>query len=632
MQASDSQRARFALEGTALGGGEFEILAITAGSGNGWQFSEQTLQNSLPCWDGVECFIDHAPAGRSLRDLAGMCSQPSWDATAAGVRLHLRALGPAAELLCTLGGELLATTPPLPRIGFSADVIFTAQGRTVTQVLRVLSVDLVYEPARGGAFVRAIHSLQPDSMEENLTQTTDSTPLTSGQPSAPLHDVQQILCSALLEASLQAAHLPEAAAIAIRARFNGGNFEPHELQTALEGARSLVSALTGAAVVQGPGRMRDMFDTHDQLQAAVDDLLGAPRSTELAGLHSARLSGIRELYLLLTGDYDLHGGYFPEHIRLATTADFTGLVKNSLNKVVANRWEELGRAGYNWWQRVVNVEHFSTLNQITGTLVGTVGDLPSVAEGAAYTELMIGDSPETASFTKYGGYIPLTLELIDRDETRKLRAYPQELAAAGLRKISKLVADIFTTTSGVGPSLADGGALFNTTAVTSAGGHKNLLTTALSAAEWESAASAIYNQPMLVKNASGSYGTGARMAVNPRYLLVPRALQLTGMKILYPSLENAVNIYSENQQRGQPGDVITVPEWTDASDWAAVCDPRIVPGIFVGERFGLLPEIFIAGDPTSPAVFSNDEHRLKVRHFMAVWVNDFRPLHKSNVV
>jgi hypothetical protein len=33
----------------------------------------------------------------------------------------------------------------------------------------------------------------------------------------------------------------------------------------------------------------------------------------------------------------------------------------------------------------------------------------------------------------------------------------------------------------------------------------------------------------------------------------------------------------------------------------------------------------------SPAVFMNDETRLKVRQFAAVWVNDFRPLHKENV-
>ena len=108
-----------------------------------------------------------------------------------------------------------------------------------------------------------------------------------------------------------------------------------------------------------------------------------------------------------------------------------------------------------------------------------------MAEGAEYTELVVGDSPETGTFYKYGGYIPLTLELIDRDETRKLAAYPQELANAALRKISGLVAAIFTDNSDVGPTLADTGALFNATAVTTAGGHANLLTTALASAEWE---------------------------------------------------------------------------------------------------------------------------------------------------
>ena len=75
---------------------------------------------------------------------------------------------------------------------------------------------------------------------------------------------------------------------------------------------------------------------------------------------------------------------------------------------------------------------------------------------------------------------------------------------------------------------------------------------------------------------------------------------------------------------------LTVPEWTDATDWAAACDPAIAPGIIVGERFGLMPEIFIAGRETDPAVFMNDEHRIKIRHFLAVLVADFRPLHKSN--
>lgn len=105
--------------------------------------------------------------------------------------------------------------------------------------------------------------------------------------------------------------------------------------------------------------------------------------------------------------------------------------------------------------------------------------------------------------TKYSGYIPLTLELIDRDNARKLSLYPRELAKAGLRRVSGLVAAVFTDNSDVGPTMADTGALFNNTAVTTTGGHANLLTTALSASEWEVVCTAVYEQPMLIANESG---------------------------------------------------------------------------------------------------------------------------------
>ncbi len=628
-------------------GESFLILAITAGTGNGWHFSAEVLRASLPLWDGVECFVDHTgrdstpAAGRSVRDLGGVCSSPAWDENHQGIRLKLSAVGPAADLVRALGLEMLErANTPVPRVGFSADMLLRADHhspgkelREVREIIQILSVDLVHNPARGGAFLQALSDGEPprDYIEKGYCSMNDAVVETVSTTGPEVSAQTADLCASLLEARLAGSSLPSIACDQIRLRFSGRVFEPAELDTAVESARKLVAGLTGGSVVQGPARITAMYDTRDQLQAATDDLLGAASNPQLAGLKPARLSGIRELYLSLTGDVDMHGGYYPERARLATSADFSGLVKNSLNKMIANRWKELGEAGYNWWERIASVEHFDSLQQITGTLVGTVGDLPEVAERGEYQELVVGDSPETADWKKYGGYIPLTLELIDRDETRKLKAYPRELAAAGLRKISNLVSAVFTANSGIGPDMADGGALFNVTAVTTQGGHKNLLTGALSAAEWDSVCTAVYNQPLLIKNASGVYGTGPRMAVNPRFLLVPRALQLAAMKILYPSLENAASIYSENMQRGQPGDVITVPEWTDATNWAAVCDPRIAPAVFIGERFGVMPEIFLAGDELSPAVFTHDEHRLKVRHFLAVWVNDFRPLHKSNV-
>lgn len=666
----EDQKYRINLESTRVNEqGEFEILAITAGEGNGWNFPAAALKDSMPLWDGVHTYIDHHWFGQSVHDLAGLCHSPEWDEGAQGVRLRLKPFGPAAPILTEMGKAILRQPEGehsrlRPQIGFSADVMFTASRRNVQTITRVFSVDLVVNPARGGEFIREIvQKLQKEGQmerekenqrlpaaarvfspdDESGRQPALSDNHAGGSRHTGPEEMEALseevgkaralrvqICEQFLSSALDVARLPAPVGERLRQKFAGRLFEADEISSAIADARAMLSELTGAAAVCGP-RIHSVFDTRDKLQAAVDDLLGAPRDKGAESIQPARLSGIRELYLTLTGDYDLHGGYAGERAALATTADFTGLVKNALNKIVVNTWDLLGAAGYDWWKKIVRTEHFNSLQSITGTLVGAVGALPSVAEGAEYTELQIGDSPETANFTKYGGYIPLTLELIDRDESRKLAAYPRELAAAGLRKISALVAAVFTDQAGVGPTLADGGALFNNSAVTSAGGHANLLTTALSAAQWDVVSSAVYNQPMLVKNAAGLYGSGPKMAINPRYAVVPRALQLTAMKVLYPSLENAVNIYSENMQRGQPGDVVVVPEWNDATDWAAVCDPLIAPAIFVGERFGIMPEIFISGEEQSPAVFMNDEHRLKVRHFLACWVNDFRPLHKSNV-
>ena len=104
------------------------------------------------------------------------------------------------------------------------------------------------------------------------------------------------------------------------------------------------------------------------------------------------------------------------------------------------------------------------------------------------------------------------------------------------------------------------------------------------------------------------------------------------MRILYPTFERESGIFAENLQRGEMGDVITCPEFSDANDWAAVADPRLAPAIIVAERFGLLPEIFLSDSQTSGALFTNDEVRMKVRHWLSVFVADYRPLYKANVV
>jgi hypothetical protein len=648
-----------------------EVLAITAGIGNDRYFPPEVLQESVILWDGVECYTDHISSRpgtlnhHSVRDLGGVLCDPSWDLEAQGVRATIKPTGPAAAVFVELA-QASIDHPDMP-VGLSADILISVDGKTVTKIVKINSLDAVTHPARGGKFVRVLQSqngalsmtdpivppvippvvppVDPpvSAAERNLTKLASGAKavVESLQAQDALSKLEQNnlaaeklqigMCQALLQSAVAASRLPEPWQVRIHQDFEGKAFEPEDLQKRIEADRVLLSATTAGRSVQGPGGINAMFSSADYLEAATDDLLGAARRTELTKLQTNRLSGIRELYMMLTGDYDLHGGFHPERAQLATTTDFTGLVKNALNKVIAQQWDVLGAAGYNWWEQIVKVEHFDTLNDITSVLVGTVGTLPTVAEGAEYTELAVGDSPETGSFVKKGGYIPLTLELIDRDETRKLRAYPQELAFAALRSISALVAAVFTDNAHIGPTLADTGALFNATAVTTLGGHKNLLTTDLTTHDvWDATAMAMYDQPLLVKQATGYYGTGSKMAINPRFCLVSRHKWEAVRDLFVNHWSITDNKHMENLLFGEVVP-ICVPEWTDDDNWAAVADPRIAPAIIVGERFGIRPEIFIANRETDPAVFMNDEHRLKVRNFVAVMVSDFRPLHKSNV-
>lgn len=669
MAKKEQKRVTLSADARVDENGMFYAIMISEGEGHGYYFGKDALQSAVDVLEGLECFVDHHIWGKSVRDLGGVFYDVAWDDEENGIGAKLKTQGPSGPIVAEMGAQMVEEgEEPKPDVGFSLDILFTAGADDrVKTILKAYSCDLVFDPERGGKFVSQLQSSQARfgkiqvSEEVQMTKEIEIKPEERSElreqleaDRAAIREVMNVqaeqrilqeeaeavrgvrseMCAMLLESALAASKLPEAAIEDIRKRFSGVVFEAHELNEAIARQSQLVAEITGGQVIEGiPGGVagvHQMFSSEDQLQAAVDDLLGAPREKGMQGVDAARLTGIKELYMMLTGDRGLRGGYHPSRIQLATTADFTGLVKNALNKIVVNKWAELGRAGYDWWESVVTVEHFETLNTITGTLVGTVGDLPEVAERGEYTELEIGDSPETADFTKYGGYVPLTLELIDRDETRKLRQYPRELASAGIRKISKLVAAIFTANSGVGPTMADTGALFNATAVTTAGGHANLLTTALAAAQWDVVAAAVYNQPMLIKNATGITGTGPKMAIEPRFCLVPRALKKAAFDAFVNSWVTEDNKHAENLLKGMVVPLI-VPEWTDATDWAAVCDPAIAPAIFVGERFGIMPEIFIAGNERDPAVFMNDEHRIKVRHFLACWVNDFRPLHKSNV-
>ena len=654
----------------------YAITIIKAGPTlHRWHFPPSVLQTAAARFQGAACFVDHVQPGffqdanPSIKDLAGVITDVAWDqaVTPSGALTGRLALNrtPAADWLEYLLDQIISDREeglPVPNVGLSADLYagyyMDGSTRVATEIRRVQSVDVVFDPAAGGAFDRVLNSMKGGSTMKDETTTNpgaqppDSPPAstppraeetrvtqdvqlghaaqadstsaainTAAAMDAAAQQAQDLLrsqCQTVLDGALTWCDLPQPMKDAIRAQFAGRAFAPDTLDAEIKRYRTMLAGMLEDKVITGAGQAIDgarasgMLSSMDRVQFAFDRLMGLPIPDAQSDI--PRLSGIRELYLMMTGDHDFYGRFYPERVKLAnvTTASMTSVVKNALNKVLLQAYNVRPR----WWASIAHEEDFGNLNTITWMKSGGIGALPTVAEGGAYTELDWSDNEETGTFLKKGGYIGITLEMMDRDDVGSVKRIPRELGNAAWRTLSALVSALFTSDSGTGPLMTDNYHVFDAT------NHVNLLTTALSAAAWDAVIQAVYQQTEPTSSAP--------LAIRPQFCLVPIELERTALSIFeQPWSVEATYHYLE--PRAGSARVVVVPEWTDPNNWAAACDPNDCPGICIGYRYGREPELFLADDQTVGSMFTNDEMRIKCRFFVAVGVADYRPLHKNNV-
>jgi len=714
-----------ALGGRGSGPRRYEVLAITAGEGNGYEYSAAVIEAATPLFDGVTVLVDHPQLGemwsrtgnRSIRNVLGILEGAYYDAGSEGINAVLRVSeGPNAGWFIPMVDDYIAGAErgeQLPDVGLSAVVDITVREREVVEIKRVISVDAVFDPARGGRFIRALNQQRVASGEYRVSsmkgeggtvkpkkeegkgngealaeqekgKTTSSVANGGGVPvqgeerreavlatrsvtqaeaqrpadrqevrpeadgvavmagavlgeqvpgglvSASLQtrnasaEVEgtaflSALSDGLLEMRLQAANLPDPVAEMLRGKYGGRPLAIVALDAEIEALQSAWAASVAASGPQvrgvGASGIAMGLAPMDRLNAAMEKLCGlTPESEALQDVQP--LSGIRELYLMLTGDFNFTGIFDKDRVALAnvTTSTMTSLVKNAFNKVILDYFNAVDR----WWEPVVSEEQFGSMKDMTLITLGGFENLPTVAEGAAYTELSWSDEEEVVSFVKKGAYVGVTLEMMDKDETRKFRAIPRKLAMAGYRTLSGLVSALFTDNSGVGPYWPASQAVLRLFDAS----YGNLGSSALSTSSWDACIQAMYEMTEAT--------SGAQMGIRPAYLLVPIELEKTARVILESDLESGTADNDKNVRQGSSR-VVTVPLWTNASNWAAVADPRMYPGIVVGYRYGRMPEVFISGQETVGSMFTNDEMRVKARFIVAVGVGDYRSLYKANI-
>lgn len=506
-------------------------------------------------------------------------------------------------------------------------------------------------------------SAEPQAASEPQQQAASAEPQPASEPQqqaasaeASMQErMRKLECKLLLRSKLDEAKLSEPMRRMLEGLFDGKVFEEAELNGAIKRAKEAQAAHDPSGRVAGAGGQRLSVGLNERDVAEIEFMRLLMGNTAFRGLESVEEGFVQErvtesykawikagrpmyrtrrlsewVYQLLDGDPFVD----QRASEAVTTSGMSSIVKNAMNVLLANDYAKRHR----WWEPLVTTEEVDTIDQATLVRVYGLNTLSVVSEGGPYTELGWVDEEETAAFVKKGNYVGVTLETLLSDKVQAVRTLPTRLAAAWYNTISSLVSGVFTVNTNTGPVLADTGALFNATAVTTAGGHANLLTAALTYTAYTAARSAMMKQTDQYSGGASAV-QGQRLLIKPKFILVPVDLEAAANAIFNSenipgSANNDINPYFRECTP------IVVPHWTDTNDWALVGDPQEFPAIWLiflrGKR---VPELFTAGDEASGAMFTNDTLRYKVRmltfRFSATYdcapVSDFRPVHKSNV-
>jgi hypothetical protein len=309
-----------------------------------------------------------------------------------------------------------------------------------------------------------------------------------------------------------------------------------------------------------------------------------------------------------------------------TTGNFPALLMDAANKSLLAGYEEAPYTWNLWARQGQSVDDMKNINRIRFSAMGSP---EVVAEGQDYPDAKTGDEKETYRVEKYGSVFSVSWETIVNDDLDALSRVPAMQGASCRRKQNQVVYSVLTANA----NMADGGALFNDTAQTTAGGHKN--TSAAAAAPSVTTLNAGYLSMMTKTGITVNGVAGPILNIQPAYIIVPAnygatALQLLG-SIADPGAggsaagnSNTLNIYGPNGSR--PIKVIIEPV-LDASSttvWYLAANTSQVDTVEL---------TFLAGEE-SPVLESdwnmvNDTYLFKVRQTFAAAAIDFRGLFRN---
>jgi hypothetical protein len=647
MEERQVREASGYVEGSERAARDVLATLLRAGeSRNGYVYAPPVLQEAVALFEGATAFCDHTPpqppnsggsvrrpsdspqhcgaggAGRSVRDVVGSYRDVRYvEGRLVGVlRLVDGEIARLVEQVVRDRRRGLA----VPNIGLSADMMVALSARadgkkTVERILRVNSVDVVFDPSAGGAFEQVLEGAleherresneKRDRREEAMNETVETiVESRTPEPEFRTPDARLALCGDLLTVRLAASALPDAARQRVAGQFAGRVFEASELDGALREMRDLLGSLTGQMTVRGVGGGRGQvgLTMRDRMQYATDRLFGLdiPDHVRESTPHAA---GLRELFQ--AAGFDGRLGWEMRRITEAnevTTTVMANIVGTSMNKRLIKDYA----AQPKWWKPIVVETPVRDMKEQERIRLNDFASLSTVSENGAYTNLAWDDAKETYTPAKRGNIVYVTLETIINDDLPAVQSIPKKLARAAGVTINEFVSGLFTANSGEGSTMADTYHVFDATH------HQtNLGSAALDATSFAAGMAAI---------AKMTDTASKRMGLAGKWLLIPPDLEQAAFTLLYSQLKPGGDDNDANFFQGR-AKYIVVPQFTDANNWYLMADPAQVELIEIGYLGGQdAPELLVQDDPTAGTVFTNDAISYKVRWIFGGGWLDYR--------
>lgn len=313
-----------------------------------------------------------------------------------------------------------------------------------------------------------------------------------------------------------------------------------------------------------------------------------------------------------------------------TPGDFSNILADTIGKTLRQAYEEYP-ATWQQWVRRTTAPDFKT---ITRTQLSEGPNLRRVRKGGEYPDLALSDSKETYTLNKYGGILTLSWETLTNDDLNAFSRVPEVMGRAARRLENDLAYYVLLANA----TMQDTGALFNSTAVTTAGGHANLASSGtITAANLNTAVAAMMVQKGLNNGVLG---------IVPTYIIVPPAIGGTAWQVMNsiadPASSNA-NVKNRFAQGGQyPLTVIVEPALQngvtiqDGEGTSILSANGSSTAWFLSASNAMIDTVelcFLEEEPapviTEQDGFRTDGRQYKIRHTVAGAAIDWRGMYKS---